>query len=196
MRAGRDAAPAGEARNLALGRPGAPPGGHYGPPARSWLIGARMPRKARPGIEKCRTWSAGRRARPRRTRPCPPKAWTFWAPLGAPPLGLMSERKTRRRPGAVNNPATMKRVSMTRKTPMSTARAACALPSPKGRGCPSGGEAERGRVRGYGSSRGHDPSPGSRFAIASRSPPSPYGRGKRTSRTGSSELAAARAALR
>src|SRR5256885_6219409 len=33
----RGAAPAGRARNLALGRPGAPPGGHYGPPAESRL---------------------------------------------------------------------------------------------------------------------------------------------------------------
>jgi hypothetical protein len=46
------AAPPGEVRNLALGRSGAPPGGHYGPPARSWLIGAKMPRKAWPGLVK------------------------------------------------------------------------------------------------------------------------------------------------
>src|SRR6266550_7470437 len=34
----QDAAPAGRARNPALGRPGAPPGGYYGPPAESRLI--------------------------------------------------------------------------------------------------------------------------------------------------------------
>src|SRR5437660_11984275 len=34
----RGAAPAGRARDPALGRPGAPPGGHYGPPAESRLI--------------------------------------------------------------------------------------------------------------------------------------------------------------
>ena len=40
-----------EARNLAPGRPGAPPGRHQGLPARSWLIGMAKPsRKARPGI--------------------------------------------------------------------------------------------------------------------------------------------------
>src|SRR6266550_4389034 len=38
MTAGQDAAPAGRARDPALGRPGAPPGGHYGPPAESRLI--------------------------------------------------------------------------------------------------------------------------------------------------------------
>jgi hypothetical protein len=53
LKAERCAAPAGEARNLALGRPGAPPGGHYDPPARSWLIRDGQPSwKARPGIEK------------------------------------------------------------------------------------------------------------------------------------------------
>src|SRR6266571_5518318 len=52
LKAERGAAPAGEARNLALGRPGAPPGGYYDPPARSWLIRAPMPWKARPGIAK------------------------------------------------------------------------------------------------------------------------------------------------
>src|SRR5438552_9843852 len=38
----RGAAPAGRARNPALGRPGAPPGGHYGPPAESRLISGRQ----------------------------------------------------------------------------------------------------------------------------------------------------------
>src|SRR5947207_13063094 len=50
LKAERGAAPAGEARNLALGRPGAPPGGHYGSPARSWLITRRQ----------CRVESAAR----------------------------------------------------------------------------------------------------------------------------------------
>src|SRR5439155_23578157 len=34
----RGAVPAGRARDPALGRPGAPPGGYYGPPAESRLI--------------------------------------------------------------------------------------------------------------------------------------------------------------
>ena len=41
-----------EARNLAPGRLGAPPGGHYGSPARSWLIGAaNRPGKRGPGSQ-------------------------------------------------------------------------------------------------------------------------------------------------
>src|SRR5262245_33357729 len=39
---------------------------------------------------------------------------------------------------------------------------------------------ERVGVRGYSFSIVHNPSPGSRFALAPRSPPSPYGRGKHT----------------
>jgi hypothetical protein len=54
----------------ALGRPGAPPGGHYGLPAESRLIRtAQMPFwKARPGNAKKPRWSAERRAG-RRHRP-------------------------------------------------------------------------------------------------------------------------------
>ena len=40
-----------------------------------WLIGAAMPRKAWPGLVKCRTWSAGRRAR-RSQDARRRKAWT------------------------------------------------------------------------------------------------------------------------
>jgi hypothetical protein len=51
-----------QARNLALGRLGAPPGDTTVSPPGAWLIGAKMPRKAWPGTEKCRKWSAERRA--------------------------------------------------------------------------------------------------------------------------------------
>jgi len=61
--AGQDAAPAGRARDPALGRPGAPPGGYYGPPAESRLIRAAQmpPGKRGPGRKEPR-WSAERRA--------------------------------------------------------------------------------------------------------------------------------------
>ena len=57
-----DAAPA-AGRHAGLGRPGAPPGGHYGPPARSWLtIAMRKHRRKRgPGSKKPQQ-SAERRA--------------------------------------------------------------------------------------------------------------------------------------
>ena len=102
-----------EARNLAPGRPGAPPGRHKGLPARSWLIRVATPSwKARPGIEKCRTWSAERRASFARmqhaSQACAgPKVRLGRkprAPLGAPPLGLFPSGKTRRRPGAETKP--------------------------------------------------------------------------------------------
>src|SRR5437667_6119439 len=59
----RGAAPAGRARDPALGRPGAPPGGYYGPPAESRLIRAAQmpPGKRGPGRKEPR-WSAERRA--------------------------------------------------------------------------------------------------------------------------------------
>src|SRR5437016_14115774 len=48
----------------ALGRPGAPPGGHEGPPARSLADrdGEKPSWKARPGLDQKPRWSAGRRA--------------------------------------------------------------------------------------------------------------------------------------
>ena len=47
----------------ALGRPGAPPGGHYDPPARSWLIGRRKcPLESAARDRKEPRWSAERRA--------------------------------------------------------------------------------------------------------------------------------------
>ena len=53
LKAERDAAPAGEARNLALGRPRDPTGGHYDPSARSFaglgLAATPRPRKRGPG---------------------------------------------------------------------------------------------------------------------------------------------------
>ena len=59
----RGAVPAGRARDPALGRPGAPPGGYYGPPAESRLIRAAQmpPGKRGPGRKEPR-WSAERRA--------------------------------------------------------------------------------------------------------------------------------------
>jgi hypothetical protein len=52
----RRAAPA-AGRHAGLGRPGAPPGGHYGPPARSWLIRMASSRSGKrgPGSEKSRS---------------------------------------------------------------------------------------------------------------------------------------------
>src|SRR5205085_12341393 len=54
-RAEQGTAPA-AGRHAGPGRPGAPPGGHYGPPARSWLTAAQEAlRKAWPGTEKSRS---------------------------------------------------------------------------------------------------------------------------------------------
>src|SRR5262249_2518100 len=88
----------GGARNLARGRPGAPLGGHYDPPARSWLIRAPMPWKARPGIEKSRS-GAPRGEGPDRKGPGTPRQRSRRAGGTGPPRGAaQAPRASRRSP--------------------------------------------------------------------------------------------------
>ena len=81
---------------------GAPPGGHYEPPARSWLT-ARVrnspPRKRGPTTEKHRQWSAARRASFTKGASRLASAATV-APRGAPlPSQRMSDVSDLRPPG-------------------------------------------------------------------------------------------------
>ena len=127
--------------NLSPGGPGLRPGDTMDPPARSWLIGARMPRKARPGIEKCRTWSAERRARLCRTRDAARRGLKGSASRRSTPRTCPRGRKMRRRPGAETKP----RSDETRlhDNGADDEHSACndhAYPSPLWGGWPSGGD--------------------------------------------------------
>jgi hypothetical protein len=135
-KAGRDAAPAGEVRNLAPGRPGAPPGEHKGSPARSWLIGAQVPESAArvrkmPHVERREASVSAQDTRRR-------KAWLMVAPLGAPSLGRLfggDERDGDRAPKP--SPGAMTLVRTTTEPMTSATRATNAFCPPP---CGEGGE--------------------------------------------------------
>src|SRR5437763_14750468 len=110
LKVGQGAAPA-AGRHAGLGRPGAPPGGHYGPPARSWLTAAQALRKAWPGIEKSRSRAprgAPLRSQGEAARLASVPGWFAAAPgasqapafLGVPlpSRGALKEKRIRRRP--------------------------------------------------------------------------------------------------
>ena len=101
---GWDAVPAGRPRKPALGRRRELSGGHYEPPARSWLTGRTRAqalgsdRKAQPGDRK----NAAAERREARSRESESTLPTTGASLGAPPPPHSGEGKergrTRRRP--------------------------------------------------------------------------------------------------
>ena len=109
---GWDAVPAGRPRKPALGRRRELSGGHYEPPARSWLTGRtkESDRKAQPGDRK----NAAAERREARSRESESTLPTTGASLGAPPPPHWGKGKTRGR---------------TRRRPNNTGGAALARPA-------------------------------------------------------------------